>query len=198
MVMPANNRKAIVHYWGGRYPGRIGHLYGPGGFGSAYPWLPYALDNGAFPAFTNGREWERGPFLSLLAAASASDQQPLWVAVPDVVADKDATIAKWAEWSRALRVSYGWPLAFCVQDGMVPSDVPVDADVVFVGGSTAWKWETVPMWASAFPRVHVGRVNSPRRLWELEALGVESCDGTGWFRGDDAQTSGLAAFMERA
>ena len=29
MVMPSNNSSAIVHYWTGRYDGRIGLLVGP-------------------------------------------------------------------------------------------------------------------------------------------------------------------------
>jgi hypothetical protein len=75
---------------------------------------------------------------------------------------------------------------------MTPADVrQLAPDVVFVGGSTEWKWETAEMWCREFPRVHVGRVNSPRRLYELESWGCESCDGTGWNRGDRKQTAGL-------
>jgi len=44
-------------------------------------------------------------------------------------------------------------------------------------------------------RVHVGRVNQPARLEFLEDLGVESCDGTGWLRGDQMQLSGLVGFL---
>ena len=35
--------------------------------------------------------------------------------------------------------------------------------------------------------MHVGRVNTERRLWQCARLGAESCDGTGFFRGDPVQ-----------
>jgi hypothetical protein len=58
--------------------------------------------------------------------------------------------------------------------------------LIFIGGSSAWKWRTVNTWADNFDRVHVGRVNSIDRVWLCHDLGVESVDGTGWFRdGDD-------------
>ena len=38
------------------------------------------------------------------------------------------------------------------------------------------------MWANAFPRVHVGRVNTLTKLLSCERLNVESVDGTHWFR----------------
>lgn len=55
------------------------------------------------------------------------------------------------------------------------------------------------MWAGAFgSRVHVGRVNSPAALEWLQELGVGSCDGTGWMRGDPVQLQGLVRFLEGA
>ena len=101
-------------------------------------------------------------------------------------------------WDRYSRVAsdYGWPLAFAVQDGMVPADVPSAANVVFVGGTTEWKWNTVATWAAAFPRVHVGRVNG-HAIWECDRLGVESIDGTGWFRDDGRKGRILKDWIER-
>jgi hypothetical protein len=151
--------------------------------------VPYALDNGAFKGFVEGK-WK-----ALLRWACLSGQPPLWAAVPDVVSDSKATSARWDEFSpEAAR--YGWPLAFVVQDGHEPDDVPADAGVIFVGGSTEWKWLSLPMWCEAFDRVHVGRVNSPEKLYQCHRLGVESVDGTGWNRGDPRQLNGLLRFLE--
>lgn len=86
-------------------------------------------------------------------------------------------------------------MAFAAQDGMTPADVPSDADVVFVGGSTSWKWANLRMWTDNFPRVHVGRVNSRRLLEQAEQAGAESCDGTGWFR-DPERTAELEAYLK--
>lgn len=70
-------------------------------------------------------------------------------------------------------------------------------DVIAIGGTTEWKWSTVEMWAKEFPRVHVLRVNSPSKLDYLESLGIESCDGTGWNRGDREQTLGLELWARK-
>jgi hypothetical protein len=51
IVMPSNWSAGLVHYLAGIYPGMIGHLYSPKGQRGPYPWLPYALDNGAFKNF---------------------------------------------------------------------------------------------------------------------------------------------------
>jgi hypothetical protein len=81
---------------------------------------------------------------------------------------------------------------------MTPQDVPSDADVIFVGGSTDWKRRTMSMWCEVFDRVHVGRINTERWLWECDEAGAESCDGTGWFRGRQAQLDGLLSYLSRS
>src|SRR5208283_317973 len=91
--------------------------------------------------------------------------------------------------------AYGFTPAFAVQDGMTPRDVPLGAGVVFVGGSTKWKRQTLEVWCGGFPRVHVARINTERWLWRCYALGAESCDGTGWFRGDPVQFRGLLDYL---
>ena len=119
--------------------------------------------------------------------------------IPDVVTNAEATLEQWTVHAPRVRQTYGWPIALAVQDGMKPADVlalEVQPDVIFVGGSTRWKWATASWWTSHFPRVHVGRVNSARRLYLCSELGVESVDGTGWFRGDATQTEGLRRFLE--
>jgi len=201
VVMPSNNTGSVVRDLSTRFPGRLAHLMTPGGW--RRPFMPYALDNGAFGAYLSGKPFNRVAFGRLLAQALTWDGKgkanewypPLWVAVPDVVADARATIDAWAEWAPKLR-PYGWPLAFVVQDGMVRQDVPEDADYVFVGGTLAWKWTWVPAFAAWFgKRLHVGRVNSPAALDWLDQLGVGSCDGTGWLRGDPRQLRGLVDFL---
>lgn len=181
--MPANHSSPTIHYWAGKHPGRFGWLVGPTARTKTKlrPWMPYALDNDAFSAWTKKAPWDYDNWRSLLEWARDSGQAPLWVLVPDVVADADKTIESWWRYSKEAR-SFGWHLAFAVQDGMTPCDVPQDADVVFVGGTTDWKWKTAKTWAKKFQRVHIGRVNELHRLWECEALGIESVDGTGWFR----------------
>jgi hypothetical protein len=207
IVMPSNNKKMEVGYMAGKYPGRVGHLYAPGGY-PATPygdWLPYALDNGMFGAFLKTQEfgktqrewWPEHDFDRMVAQMCSFSQKPRWIVVPDCVCDPGETLRMWAEFAPKLR-KYGVPLAIAVQDGMTVADVPGDADVVFVGGSTEWKWCYFDVWPRAGFRTHVGRVNSYRYLVDCHKAGIESVDGTGWFRGDQKQVRGLRAYLEQA
>jgi hypothetical protein len=196
IVMPSNNSSMHLGWLAGRYPGRIGWLLSPDGWRTPHRWMPYALDNGAFPAWTNNKPWDEAAFVEMLNTASVS-AVPRWVVVPDVVTNREATIERWHEWAPRLR-AFGWPLAFAVQDGMTQSDVPADADVIFVGGTTEWKWATIWTWCKRNARVHVGRVNGYRGLWHCHDAGAESCDGTGWFRGDQEQLAGLERYLEES
>lgn len=197
MVMPSNNAKMVVGYLAGRYPGRIGWLIGADGWKQPHDWLPYAIDNGAYPAFCKGEPWNEHAFYDLLKRTKGQSQKPLWVAVPDVVANRDATLRSWEIHSPRVAV-FKTHLAFVVQDGMTPEDVPAEADLVFVGGTTKWKWQTLPLWTASFPRVHVGRVNTERMLWMAHECGAESCDGTGWFRGCKRQLQGLINYLDHS
>ena len=177
----------------GRFPGRLGHLFTPDDKNGMprveYPW---ALDNGVYGAWATGRKWDSKPFYTFLDRYSFLE--PRWIVAPDWVADRDETLRRWDQHAPAL-LQYGMPLAFVVQDGMTPEDVPTEASLVFVGGSTEWKWRYLLTWTSHFKRVHVGRVNTYRLLWQAHKAGAESCDGTGWFRGDRRQLAGLVQYL---
>jgi len=193
-IMPANCTGAWVGYLAGRYEGQLGHLYSPGAQRGPFPFLPYALDNGAFGAFTSGKAWDVHAWRSLLGWAQECGQRPIWSLVPDVVGDKLATLDLWHQYASEVKAC-GFRPAFAVQDGMMPEDVPDAAEVIFVGGSTEWKWNTAGMWCDAFDHVHIGRVNTLRWLRVSAKHGAKSVDGTGWFRGDQAQREGLRSFL---
>lgn len=194
LVMVANNTGIKVGYLAGKFEGKIGHLYSPGAQRGPEDFIPYSLDNGAFG---HDDDWQETAWFELMDWALLSGQNPLWCLVPDVVGDRIRTLRRWEMYfPRAEK--YGWPLAFAVQDGMSPEDVPGSADVIFVGGTTEWKWKTMPMWCREFPRVHIGRVNTYRRLWDCHDAGAESVDGTGWMRGDQVQYRGLRAYLEES
>ena len=72
-----------------------------------------------------------------------------------------------------------------VQNGMQPDDVRRYLNPMvglFVGGDTAWKESTCETWGSLARRrncyLHVGRVNSQRRIGICAAAGADSFDGT--------------------
>ena len=195
MMIMSGQSNPMWHYAAGRWPGSVGLLLGPAYFRkqALRPWLPYALDNDAFTAWRSGKPWSESAWMEMLLWARMTGYRPLWAIVPDVVANRQATLDNWSRYASAID-SIGWPKAFAVQDGMTPDDVPGDAAVVFVGGSDEFKWRTASMWTVHFPRVHVGRVNSVEKMSFCEDIGVESVDGTGWFK-DPSRDDKLPALM---
>ena len=185
MTVLIHNGGARFHYWAGKYPNKLGWIVGPNAYKKHrfWPWIFYALDNDAFAAWTKGEPWDAAAFFEMLQETKLQPVKPLWVIVPDVVGDLKATKSNWKKYAGKV-AEFGWPLAFAVQDGMKRDDVPTDADVVFVGGSDQqnWKWRTAHYWCDHFERVHIGRVNSIRRVRYSERIGAESVDGSSWFR----------------
>lgn len=102
---------------------------------------------------------------------------------PDVVGDAEATLARSVPFLPQIR-ALGYPAALVAQDGLENLDVPWgDFDCLFVGGSTEWKLglHARVLVAEAKRRgkwVHMGRVNSQRRLEYATAIGCDSADGT--------------------
>ena len=192
MRMLCGQSNPLWHYAAGKWPEKVGLLFGPSYFKkqSLREWLPYALDN---DAFTLRENWSEAKWLEMLELARMNRFKPQWILVPDKVSSREETLERWKRYS-PIASGYGWPLAFAVQDGMTPDDVPANAQIVFVGGSTAWKWNNLPLWLD-FPRVHVGRVNAIERVWQCEDAGIESVDGTGWFR-DPTREDKLPALRE--
>lgn len=141
----------------------------------------YALDNGAWSAFQQGRPFDDRLFGRALSKLGRDAD---WVVIPDVVAGGRASFDLSIRWMRSVLDSTERGL-LAVQDGMTPAEVVpiVGARVgIFVGGSTAWKIATMAEWARigrlAGAWVHVGRVNSARRIRMCALAGVRSFDGT--------------------
>jgi hypothetical protein len=192
IVMPSNNSGFEAGYLFGKYPDRLAHLHSCDSLREPKRGIPWALDNGVFGAFTQGRRWSEEPFYTFLENYSA--WMLMWVVMPDSVGNRDETLRLWENHYNAVS-AFNVPIAFAAQDGMMPQDVPKEAAIVFVGGSTSWKWRNLSMWTESFSRVHVGRVNSKRLLDMAEGSGAESCDGTGWFR-DPKRTQELSDWLE--
>lgn len=200
-MMPANVSNSHVWYWQGRYSA-LGWLL------SAYegtrerlpdPRLPWAVDNGLYAATTGGLFWDADRYYRgldrLLDVGAERGHAPLWAVVPDAWGDRDGTLRRWDEHAPQL-ARRGVRLALAVQDGMTPEDVPAEASCVFVGGSDAWRSLTLGSWQGVAETLHVGRVNGLPGLLAAERAGADSCDGTGWFRGDKIQLARLAGYLE--
>lgn len=140
----------------------------------------YALDNGAWTAFQRGEQFDAGAFqraVDLLGVGSD------FIVVPDIVAGGLWSLDFSMSWLDRLRGVA--PLLLAVQDGISPDDVRnlIGRDLgVFVGGTTDWKLMTMQAWGAVARRagahLHVGRVNTSRRIALCSAAGADSFDGS--------------------
>lgn len=192
LVMVSNATGIEVGLLAGKYPGRIGHLFSPGGQRGPWIEIPYGLDNGAWPAYKNGRPWDESSWRNLIAWAGMSGVRPLWALVPDVVGDRLGTLRMWNQYSEFVSGA-GFRRAFAVQNGMTFDDVPDDECVLFIGGDDKFKDAAIGPWCARFPgRVHVGRVNGWKRLIACWSAGAVSIDGTGWFHKSGTKACGYS------
>jgi len=144
--------------------------------------LPWALDNAAFSKPDDDKFWR----VCMKSWDVCEYHPPMWVAVPDAVGNHSETVRLFGTWCNQWRAEIGyipWRLAFVLQDGCRVGDVPWSAiHAVFVGGSTRFKLQqTGELIGEAKQRgklVHVGRVNTLRRLRFAHDAGADSVDGT--------------------
>lgn len=149
---------------------------------------PWALDNGAFKAWRSKTALDTNALEFALhrRAFAARTPPPDFVVVPDVVGNAPATLSLAREWiPRLSDIAGAAPLALVVQDGMTEADVePLLAlvGVLFVGGSTAWKWGTARTWATLARRsgrkLHIGRAGTPRLVAMAKGVGADSIDSS--------------------
>lgn len=142
--------------------------------------MPYAMDNGAWGAYQRGERWAEEPFLAMVDELGEGAD---FIVLPDIVVGGRRSLDRSAAW--APRLSLVAPILLPVQDGMTPDDVRGFAREnigLFVGGSTEWKLGTLPMWARFAKEhdlwLHVGRVNTMRRIRVCQMAGATSFDGT--------------------
>ena len=141
--------------------------------------MPVALDNGCYSGFVPQK------FRKMLCEASSSECDILWVASPDVVGCAKSTAALFEKWHYELS---DFRVAYVGQNGAEELELPFKYfDCLFIGGTTDWKLSKsardLIIHAKHLEKsVHVGRVNSEKRLRYCYQLGVDSVDGSGYFR----------------
>lgn len=119
---------------------------------------------------------------------------------PDVPFDAAATLERSRPWLPRIR-SLSIPAALAAQDGLENLDVPWDEfDVLFIGGTTEWKLghEAALLIAEAKrygKHVHMGRVNSEKRLRYARFIGCDSADGTYIAHGPDTNLPDVLAWL---
>lgn len=141
----------------------------------------YCLDNGAWSAFTSGQPFDEYAFQKAFEKlGEAAD----FVVVPDIVCGGRQSLDFSLRWLERLQNSPS-KLLIAVQNGIKPDDVREylsPAVGLFVGGDTPWKLATVHSWSILARRrachLHVGRVNSAKRIDLCSRAGAHSVDGT--------------------
>jgi hypothetical protein len=124
----------------------------------------------------------------------------LFACAPDVVGDAAATLARSRPMFARIRDA-GYRVAYVLQDGQELVPVPWDEiDAVFIGGSTEFKLGEVArgLVAEAKARglhVHMGRVNSRKRLRYAAEIGCDTADGTYLVFGPDKNLPKLLSWL---
>jgi hypothetical protein len=165
LISPKAERSTVLNYWAldnGRYISFLQRARGE-------------KDTWSFDDWYNMVLW--ASHVKPLRRLKFPSTKPQWGVVPDIVGDPKGTREEFYRYKDYL-VEAGIPLAYAVQDGAKPSDVPSGVEVVFVGGSKNWKWDTAEMWCKEFPRVHIGAVNSLDGFILSAQYGAESVDGS--------------------
>jgi hypothetical protein len=150
----------------------------------------YAADNGCYAL--RGAPFDQARWVRWLDALPRP--RCLFAAAPDVLlwpdgprgdprGDAAATLAQADAYLPMIR-QMGFPAALVLQDGMTAATLPWGTfDAVFVGGSTPWKMgpDAHRICTAATARgvhVHMGRVNTRRRLKVAASWACDTVDGT--------------------
>lgn len=208
----------------GELRGKLGAITTPDQRNAIPDGVPWVADNGLGPGRSSFKGddadvRDKGRRLTAGKGARTDEQWFAWLSsrpwdaslclfavAPDVVGDAAATLERSAPWLPRIR-SLGYPAALVAQDGLEDLPVPWDSfDVLFVGGSTEWKLGQVGnvsrLVADARARgkrIHVGRVNSLRRLrYAVGLAGDEvTADGTFLAFAPSTNLARLRVWLER-
>ena len=144
----------------------------------------YAIDNGAYLDFLHNKNFDDCRFLSFCEKYIHGAD---WVVLPDVVCNRKQTIEKSKEYVSILKtMKKDVRLFFVWQDGMITKDIIPFLEQkigIFVGGSTEGKIKNISWIAQLAKKyhcwVHVGRVNTLKRLNLIMYNQANSFDGSG-------------------
>jgi hypothetical protein len=177
--------------------GRLGMIASPACGHRVQPGWNWCADNSVFAGHYPGDE----PYLRWLAHRTGHAARCAFATAPDVIADGAATLRRSAPVLPRIR-DLGYPAALVLQDGMEDLRSPWGTfDAAFIGGTTAWKLGPAAADLAAEARgrglwVHLGRVNSLKRLRYAASIGAHSADGTYLAFGPDRNLPTLLRWLD--
>lgn len=158
------------------------------------PNVRWCADNGCFGAGYPGDD----AYIAWLTGLASRASNCQFAVAPDVPFNMEATLSRSAPMLPRIRMT-GYRVALAVQNGAnrLPWD---DFDAIFIGGDTRWKLgpEARQLAIEAHARgkwVHMGRVNSLRRLQYASHIGCNSVDGTYLIYGPDLNLPRLLRYL---
>lgn len=160
--------------------GRVGFFLQPGNRLRPPNGAVWAADNGCY---SQGDRFSEARWLRWLEVLKPHQDRCLFAVAPDVVGNAEATWRR-SEPTLATISALGYRPALAAQDGFDPNGIDWSLfGCLFIGGTTSWKLSPAARAAAleAIRRgkaVHMGRVNSLRRLQAAALMGCDSADGT--------------------
>lgn len=179
--------------------GLLGQIVTPATGNRLEPGRRWCADNAAFTGGYPGDD----AYLAWLTDRLPMVAECAFAVAPDVPFGAAATLKLSAPMLPRIR-ALGYPVALCAQDGLEDLTVPWDDfDVLFIAGSTDWKLSPAAALIAREAKVrgkwvHMGRVNSWRRLQYAAAIGCDSCDGTYLAFGPDRNLPTLLDWLDEA
>jgi len=164
----------------------------------------YACDNCKFGCDGKGKHWpglDKWREWLIRTVDRYGPERCLWALAPDVPFNAAATLAESLPELTFIR-SLGIPAAFAAQNGCENGLIPWDdLDVLFLAGDTEWKTGPVAERLAREARergkkVHMGRVNSLRRMRIAEHFGCDTADGTFLAFGPDKNLPQLLDWLD--
>jgi hypothetical protein len=176
--------------------GLLGQIVTPAAGNTLMPDVDWCADNAVFADRYPGDD----AYLTWLEERTWATDRCGFAVAPDVVCDAQATLDRSGPVLGLIR-SVGLPAALAAQNGLEHLTVPWSTfDVLFLGGDTDWKIGPHARRLTAEARahgkrVHMGRVNSRRRLRIAAQMGCDTADGTYLAFGPDRNLPNLLGWL---
>jgi hypothetical protein len=141
------------------------------------------LDNGAFHAWKNKKNFDSNAFLETLWKLERCCSEPDFIVAPDIVMGGKESLDFSLSWFE--KIPGGYKTYLAVQDGMATNDVVPcieSFDGVFIGGGIQENVVLLREWVdfshSHGMPVHIGRAGTKNKLKNAMGIGADSVDSS--------------------